>query len=146
MGEREKRLSLGFNQAIKFKFCGSTISSNAGLFLCRELDEQLRLTEDAAVNLIDIRAGSNKQYKLLDLFRQSIYLRLAGYEDVNDSDRLRTDPVLRYILGGKVTDTVAASSSEIGRFETQYLTQPDNLNVLKNINRSWIDKAHQNRR
>ena len=146
MGEDKKRLFLGFNQTIKFKFCSSTISSNAGLFLYRELDEQLRLTEDAAVNLIDIRSGSNKQYKLLDLLRQSIYLRLAGYEDVNDSDRLRTDPVLRYILGGKVTDTVAASSSEIGRFETQYLTQPDNLNVLKNINRSWIDKAHQNRK
>jgi len=146
MGEREKRLFLGFNQAIKFKFCGSTISSNAGLFLYRELDEQLKLTEGVAAKLIDIRSGSNKQYKLLDLLRQSIYLRLAGYEDVNDSDMLRTDPVLRHILGGKVCDNVAASSSEIGRFETQYLTKPDNLNVLKNINRSWIDKAHQNRK
>ena len=88
MGEDKKRLFLGFNQTIKFKFCSSTISSNAGLFLYRELDEQLRLTEDAAVNLIDIRSGSNKQYKLLDLFRQSICLRLTGYEDVNNSDRL----------------------------------------------------------
>jgi len=40
------------------------------------------LTEDVAAKLIDIRSGSNKQYKLLDLLRQSIYLRLADYEDV----------------------------------------------------------------
>jgi hypothetical protein len=146
MGEKEKSLLLGFNQAIKFKFCGSTISSNAGLFLYRELDERLKLTEDAASNLLEIRTGSNKQYNLLDLLRQSVYLRLAGYEDVNDSDMLKTDPVLRYLLGSKSTNDAAASSSEIGRFETQYLTQSDNLNLLKNINQSWIAKANQNRK
>jgi hypothetical protein len=146
MGEEKKGLFLSFNQAIKFKFCGSTISSNAGLFLYRELDEQLKLTEDAATNLLDVRTGLNKQYNLLDLLRQSIYLRLAGYEDVNDSDMLKTDPVLRYLLGGKATDNAAASSSEIGRFETQYLILSDNLNTLKNINRAWIDKANQNRK
>ena len=69
---------MGFNQAIKFKFCGSTISSNADLFLYRELNERLKLTEAAAADLLEIRTGSNKQYDLLDLLRQSIYLRLAG--------------------------------------------------------------------
>jgi hypothetical protein len=88
----------------------------------------------------------NKQYYLLDLLRQSIYLRLAGYEDVNDSDTLKTDPVLRYLLGNKAANDVAASSSEVGRFETQYLTQPNNLNALKRISQDWINKANQNRK
>ena len=146
MGEKKKRLLLEFNQAIKFKFCGSAISSNAGLFLYRELYEKLKLTEDAAANLLEIRTGSNKQYDLLDLLRQSVYLRLAGYEDVNDSNILKTDPVLRYLLGGKAAIDAAASISEIGRFETQHLAQPNNLNVLKNICRNWIDKVNQNRK
>jgi hypothetical protein len=71
---------------------------------------------------------------------------LAGYEDVSDANMLRNDPTLRYLLGGKAESDAAASSSEIGRFETQYLTQSENLEVLKNINRQWIDKAHQNRK
>jgi hypothetical protein len=104
------------------------------------------LRKSAAANLLEIRTGLNKQYNLLDLLRQSIYLRLAGYEDVNDSDTLKTDPVLRYLLGNKAANDVAASSSEVGRFETQYLTQSDNLNALKRISQGWINKANQNRK
>jgi hypothetical protein len=59
---------------------------------------------------------------------------------------LKTDPVLRYLLGGKAAGDVAASSSEIGRFETQYLTQANNLTALKGICQNWIDKANQNRK
>jgi hypothetical protein len=145
MGEKKKGLVLGFNRSIKFEFCGSKISSNAGLFLYRELDEKLQLTEGAAASLKEMRSGKNTQFEFVDLLRQSIYTRLAGYEDASDADLLRNDPVLRYLLGGKAESDAAASSSEIGRFETQYLTQSENLEVLKNINRQWIDKTNQHR-
>ena len=56
---------------------------------------QLALTEMGAENLQDSRLGQNKQHRLLPLLRQSICGRLAGYEDVNDAERLRMDPAIR---------------------------------------------------
>lgn len=53
--------------------------------------------------------------------------RLAGYEDVNDADRLALDPVMRQIVGGRAVDYRVASASQMGRFENEVLTSPDNL-------------------
>jgi hypothetical protein len=53
------------------------------------------------------------------MLRQSVFGRLAGYEDVNDAERLRHDPAIRWIVGGKAAQGCAASPSRMGRFETQ---------------------------
>jgi hypothetical protein len=58
------------------------------LILVRELDERLGLSELVDRRLSDSRRGKNIQLPLADLLRQSIYSRLAGYEDVNDAERL----------------------------------------------------------
>ena len=148
MGENKKRQKsgvFGFNSAIKLEFCGSKITSNAGLLLHRELDETLNLTHELAGKLSDFRNGENISHKLLPLLRQSVYSRLAGYEDVNDADLLKADPALRYIVGGKAEDSSAASSSEIGRFETTCLTQQNNLAVLQAISGAWIQKVNAKR-
>ena len=65
--------------------------------------------------LTDLRQGSNKQHLLVPLLRQSIYSRLAGYEDVNDAERLAVDPALRYVVGGRASlpEKQAASASEV---------------------------------
>ena len=68
------------------------------------------------------------------LLRQSIYSRLAGYEDVNDAERLSVDPVLRAITGKKAPNKQAASVNTMGRFETEFLTQRENLAGLSEIN------------
>ncbi len=70
--------------------------------------------------LTDSRQGMNKQHLLVPLLRQSIYSRLAGYEDVNDAERLAVDPAIRHVVGGRTTraDKQAASPSGVGRFET----------------------------
>jgi Transposase DDE domain group 1 len=54
---------------------------------------------------------------MVGLLRQSMF-RLAGYEDVNDAERLRYDPAMRWIVGGKAAHGRAASPSQMGRFET----------------------------
>src|SRR6266545_127174 len=71
--------------------------------------------------LADARIGKNGRHSLVGLFRQSVFGRLAGYEDVNDAERLRHDPAMRWIVGGKAAQGCAASPSQMGRFETHCL-------------------------
>src|ERR1700730_14056552 len=77
--------------------------------------------------------------------RQSVFGRLAGYEDVNDADRLRHDPAMRWIVGVKATSGAAASPSQIGRFETQWLPAGKNLLALADLSGQWIARVHARR-
>ncbi len=79
------------------------------------------------------------------LLRQSVYSRLAGYEDVNGAERLSVDPVLRHVVGGRAVDRTAASTSQVGRFETEVLTHPDNLAALMAMPGQWVDRIRQRR-
>ena len=63
----------------------------------RELDERLGFGDLIAQHLTDSRHGKNTQFPLADLFRESVYSRIAGYEDVNDGERLAQDPTFRLI-------------------------------------------------
>jgi hypothetical protein len=101
------------------QFCGSVVKSDAGLLAYRELDDALCLTEMAAESLADARTGRNGRHALVGLLRQSVFGRLAGSEHVNDAERLRHDPAIRWIVGGKAAHSNAASPSQTGRFETQ---------------------------
>ncbi len=61
------------------------------------------------------------------VLRQSVFGRLAGYEDVNDAERLRHDLAMRWIVGGRAVMFSAASPSQVGRFETRWLAADKNL-------------------
>ena len=131
MGEAGKvAFQIDFARSVKLEFHGLTISSDGGLLACRELDEAVTLTPMVDQVLTDLRTGSNIQHNLTALLRQSIYSRLAGYDDTNDADRLSIDPVMRQVVGGRAVNRRAASTSQIGRFETELLTPPQNLSVL----------------
>ena len=146
MGDAQNEdLRVGFDSRLRLKFCGSKVTSDAGLLAYRELDEALGLTQISAELLTDSRQGSNKQHLLVPLLRQSIYSRLAGYEDVNDAERLAVDPAMRHVVGGRaaLADKEAASPSGVGRFETEMLSQRRNLTALMNLSGQWIDKVHQ---
>ena len=69
------------------EFRGATITSDAGLLACGELDDVLGLTETTTACLQESRGGRNAQHPLVPLLRQAVYSRLAGYEDNNDADR-----------------------------------------------------------
>ena len=75
-------------------------------------------------------------------FRQSVFGRLGGYDDVNDADRLSLDPVMRWIVGGHAVTKQAASSSQMGRFETEVLATEENLAALGDLSGRWIDRVH----
>ena len=92
MGEKQNRpFQLSFNPCLKVDFQGSRVTSDGGLLLVRELDERLGLSELISDHLTDSR-GKNTQLPMADLLRQAVYSRLAGYEDVNDAARLRSNP------------------------------------------------------
>lgn len=90
-------VQLSFNSRLRVEFRGATVTSDAGLLLPRELDERLGLSALIERHLTDPRTGRNRQFPLGDLFRQSIYSRLAGYEDANDAGRLAQDPTFRML-------------------------------------------------
>ena len=93
MGESTNpRATLRFDRRVRLEFRGATITSDAGLLACRELDDALGLTETANECLQESRGGRNVQHRLVGLLRQSVYSRLAGYEDTNDAERLSDDP------------------------------------------------------
>ena len=144
MGEtRKDALRLDFNQKLKLEFHGTKVTSDAGLLAYRELDDALVLTSTVDSELRDIRTGRNTQHGLVALLRQSIYTRLAGYDDTNDAERLAVDPAMRHVAGGRAVERSAASNSVMSRFETEILSQPKNLKLLMNLVGEWVDRAHQ---
>jgi hypothetical protein len=138
-------LRLDFDRRLMLQFRGSTITSDAGLLAYRELDDALHLTETAADRLADARTGKNGRHRLAGLLRQSVFGRLAGYEDVNDADRLCRDPAMRWVVGDRAISSSAASASQMGRFETKWLSRPENLTALADLPGQWIDKVHRRR-
>ena len=117
---------------------GATITSDAGLLAFRELDDALDLTPIASDYLQESRTGRNIRHHLVPLLRQSIYSRLAGYDDTNDAERLSQDPAMRVVVGWQGSDRNAARTNTMSRFETETLTQEDNLKGLALMNPQWV--------
>ena len=142
MGDGEKAsLRLQFNPKVRLAFHGATITTDAGLLAFREFDDALGLTEIAEDYLQESRTGRNILHHLVPLLRQSIYSRLAGYDDTNDAVRLSQDPAMRVIVGWQGSERKGASTSEMGRFETEFLTQEDNRQALARMNTRWVERA-----
>jgi len=131
---KSKPLRLDFDRRLKLEFHGSRVTSDAGLLAYRELDDALGLTLMVGDELVDPRTGKNGQHALTGLFRQSVFGRLGGYEDVNDADRLGRDPAMHWIVGGRAVAKAAASTSQMGRFETVFLATDENLAALAEEN------------
>jgi Transposase DDE domain group 1 len=141
VGETQNQpFQLSFNASLKVDFQGSRVTSDGGLILVRELDERLGFSELIGQHLTDSR-GKNTQFPLADLLRQSVYSRLAGYEDMNDAERLSQDPTFRLIGSEKIWERGAALTSRLQSFETELLTQEENLAGLATINRGLLAKV-----
>ena len=142
---KEPPLRVAFDRRIKLEFHGARITSDGGLLAYRELDDVFGLTAMGASALGEGRRGRNIRHHLPGLLRQAVYGRLAGYEDVNDAERLARDPVMRAIVGREGMDRPAASTSQMGRFETEWLASEANLAALTDLSGAWIDRVHVRR-
>jgi len=107
-------LRLDFNRRLLLQFRGSMITPDAGLLAYRELDDTLGLTDSGGDTLADARTGKNGRHLLVGLSRQLVFGRLAGYEDVNDAERLCRDPAMRWLVGDRAVTGSAASASQMG--------------------------------
>lgn len=92
-------LKLHFDGHLRLQFRGAKVTSDAGLLAVRELDEMTGLTDMADQLIAEGRMGKNIRHQIPGLLRQSVYARLAGYEDVNDQENLTRDPAMRAVVG-----------------------------------------------
>jgi hypothetical protein len=118
-GEADRgALRLDFDRRPLLQFRGSAITSDAGFLPYRELDDVLGPTDTGADTLADARTGKNGRHRFAGLLRQSVFGRLTGFEEVNDAERLSRDPAMRWVVGDRAITGSAASTSQMGRFET----------------------------
>src|SRR5947207_14303696 len=125
---------LSFNPQLRVEFRGATVTSDAGLLLPRELDERLGLSAVIERHLTDPRTGRNAQFPLRDLLRQSVYSRLAGYEDTNDAERLAEDPTFRMLASRERREMSVALTSTLHWLEKEVLTEERNYQGLARLN------------
>ena len=138
-------MRVNFDRQLKLEFHGSKITTDAWLLAYRELDDALCLTDAGGDVFDDGRTGKNSWHGMTGLFRQSVFGRLGGYEDVNDVERLGRDPAMRWIVGGKAVERQAAPSSQMGRLETELLATDANVEALTEMNGAWIDRVYDHR-
>src|SRR6056297_551869 len=103
------------SRSVEIQQVDEQVSSDGGLVVFRELDQKLRLTESFAATIQERRSSPTQS--LLSVVRQRIFGIIAGYEDQNDHDTLRSDPVFKMIADRTVDDDDLASQPTISRVE-----------------------------
>jgi hypothetical protein len=133
------QLSFSFyrHQPIRADFSGGQISSDAGLLPLRAFDQRYGLTHGLAERLCDPREEERVRHSVLSLFRQRLYQIIAGYEDTNDADRLRHDPVFQ-ILADQPLGEPLGSQPTLSRWENS--PSPRDLLKLQDALLDWFVK------
>ena len=124
-------------------FDGGTITSDAGALLLREIEAANHFFDDFASCFVDHREQGYVEHSVKELIAQRTIGLCLGYEDTNDAQRLCVDRAMRHVVGERAKDKTAGSVSQMGRFETEILSQPQNLKVLMNQPGKWVDQVHQ---
>jgi hypothetical protein len=98
-------------------FDGGTISSDGGAFLLRQTDKRLNLLPRFAACFLDGRRQDLVEHSILEMLSQRLYGLALGYEDINDHEQLRKDPVFAVLAGSKELDEPLAGKSTLNRME-----------------------------
>ena len=113
--------SFGFeacgSRDIVARFDGGTISSDGGSLLLRETDQRLNLLPRLAGCFLDARNQDLVEHSVLEMVSQRVYGLALGYEDLNDHEQLRTDPLFAILSGRQELDKPLAGKSTLNRLE-----------------------------
>ena len=133
------QLDFGFQARTTARFDGGSLTSDAGLLLLREFDHRFRLTADLADAYDDPRRADRIEHASLALLRQRVYQIVAGYEDADDSDLLRTDPVLQTVVGQRDLTVPLGSQPTMSRLENA--ADWTSIERLKRLPLEWFLRA-----
>lgn len=106
-----------FSRQVTAQFDGGTISSDAGGLLLRETDRRLNLLARLAQSFLDGRNPARIQHTVAELVSQRVYGLALGYEDLNDHEQLRQDPLLKLLAGKEELEEPLAGKSTLNRLE-----------------------------
>jgi hypothetical protein len=113
--------SFGFaacgSREVVARFDGGTISSDGGALLLRQTEQRLNLLPRLAGCFLDGRSQDQVEHSVLEMLSQRVYGLALGYEDVNDHEQLRTDPVFGVLAGREQVDKPLAGKSTLNRLE-----------------------------
>ena len=143
MKESSEKLPFNFKtkKTLEVKFSGLDLSSDAGLLLIKQAEDNLKVGQGISNCLEDNREQHKVKHSLFQLVSQRIYQIAAGYEDTNDSNYLRHDPIFK-IICDKIPEMGAellASQPTISRLENRITKQE-----IKKIRRFFVDNFLQN--
>jgi Transposase DDE domain group 1 len=106
-----------FSRQVTAQFDGGTISSDAGGLLLRETDRRLNLLPRLARSFLDGRDPARIQHPVAEMVSQRVYGLALGYEDLNDHEQLRQDPLLKLLAGKEELEEPLAGKSTLNRLE-----------------------------
>jgi Transposase DDE domain group 1 len=107
-----------FSRQVVARFDGGTMTTDGGGLLLRETDRRLNLLARLAECFLDGRSPVLVEHTVAQLVSQRVYGLALGYEDLNDHEQLRQDPLLRVLAGkGEVEDSPLAGKSTLNRLE-----------------------------
>jgi hypothetical protein len=113
--------SFGFEalgkRKIVARFDGGTISSDGGAFLLRQTDQRLNLLPRLAECFLDGRNQNRIEHTIAEMLSQRVYGLALGYEDINDHEQLRNDPVFGILAGHEELEEPLAGKSTLNRME-----------------------------
>lgn len=99
-------------QAVSFDFSAEHVSSDGGILVSEKVEREHGILRNFAALIPDNRDSNLVDYSCLDMLKQRVYLMMQGYEDCNDEEKLRNDPVIKQVLGNNL-----CSQPTLCRFE-----------------------------
>src|SRR5947208_14543731 len=123
-------------KAVVARFDGGRLSSEGGLLALREIERRLGLADRLASCLVDTRAPERVVHRLAEIIRFRMLMIGAGYEDGNDADTLRRDPMFKLALDRLPSGEELCSQSTISRLENLR----DVVRALPRLGRALIEQ------
>jgi len=134
--------SFGFeacgSREIVARFDGGTISSDGGAFLLRQTDQRLNLLPRLAQCFLDGRNQALVEHSVLEMLSQRVYGLALGYEDINDDEQLRFDPVFGILAGRDDLEKPLAGKSTLNRMELGTGTKDRYKKII--FWKDWLDE------